>query len=152
MDASIRQASAQDAIAIADMHYRSRAQAFRGHIDDDVLDDHAALEQQWVEYFRNPNGRVAIAEFDGKIIGLAYGIPGERTELRNLYLLEDAAGTGVAPKLLDAVIHPGEPAFLWVADFNDRAQTFYTKQGFAFDGESKTHERDKITTKRMVRH
>ena len=151
MDASIRQASAQDAIDIADMHHRSRAQAFRGHIADEILDDREALEQQWTTYFQAPDGRVAVAEIDGEIVGLAYGIPGERTELRNLYLLEAAAGSGVAPKLLDAVIYPGEPAFLWVAEFNDRAQAFYTKQGFAFDGESKTHEGDNIITKRMVR-
>ena len=48
-------------------------------------------------------------------------------------------------------MHPGEPAFLWVADFNERAQAFYTKQGFAFDGEETYHAGDDITLKRMVR-
>ena len=48
-------------------------------------------------------------------------------------------------------MRPGEPAFLWVADFNERAQAFYTKQGFAFDGEETYHAGDGITLKRMVR-
>lgn len=151
MDATIRPASAADAAAIADVHNRSRAAAFRGHIADEVLDDHEPLAREWAEYFADPDGRVAIAELDGKPVGMAYGIPGERTELRNLYLLDEAAGTGLAPKLMDAVVTPGEPAFLWVADFNERAQAFYRKHGFAFDGEEKRHEGDGVTLKRMVR-
>ena len=151
MDATIRPAGPDDAAAIADMHYRSRKQAFEGHIADEILDDLEGLKQEWTEYFRAPDGRVAVAEVDDEIIGVAYGIPGERTELRNLYLLKGASGSGVAQRLLDGVIHPGEPALLWVADFNDRAKAFYTKLGFTFDGETKTHQRDGITVALMVR-
>ena len=151
MDATIRPAGPDDAAAIADMHYRSRKQAFEGHIADEILDDLEGLKQEWTDYFRAPDGRVAVAEVDDEIIGVAYGIPGERTELRNLYLLKGASGSGVAQRLLDGVIHPGEPALLWVADFNDRAKAFYTKLGFTFDGERKTHQRDGITVALMVR-
>lgn len=151
MDATIRPAGPDDAAAIADMHYRSRKQAFQGHIADEILDDLEGLKQEWTDYFRAPDGRVAVAEVDDEIIGVAYGIPGERTELRNLYLLKGASGSGVAQRLLDGVIHPGEPALLWVADFNDRAKAFYTKLGFTFDGETKTHQRDGITVALMVR-
>lgn len=155
MDTTIRPAQPSDAATVADVHNRSRAQAFRGHIADEVLDNHAPLEREWEEYFRAPDGRVFIAEVDGQAVGIAYGIPaqhpGERTELRNLYLLEAAAGSGVAVQLLDAVVRPGEPAFLWVADFNDQAKAFYRKHGFSFDGEDSHHAGDDITLKRMVR-
>ena len=49
------------------------------------------------------------------------------------------------------MIPPGQPAFLWVADFNERAQAFYRKHGFVFDGEETHHEGDNVTLKRMVR-
>lgn len=151
MDATIRPAGPDDAAAIADMHYRSRKQAFQGHIADEILDDLEGLKQEWTDYFRAPDGRVAVAEVDDEIVGIAYGIPGERTELRNLYLLEGVSGSGVAQRLLDGVIHPGESAFLWVADFNDRAKAFYTKLGFTFDGEKKAHQGDNVALSRMVR-
>ena len=151
MDATIRPAGAADAAIVAHVHNRSRAAAFRGHIPDEALDNAAVLEREWVAYFQDPDGRVAIAEVDGQPVGMAYAIPGQRTELRNLYLLAEAAGTGVAPRLMDAVIPPGQPAFLWVADFNERAQAFYRKHGFAFDGEETHHEGDNVTLKRMVR-
>lgn len=151
MDATIRPARAEDAATVAAVHNRSRAVAFRGHIADEVLDNFAPLERKWAEYFDAPDGRVYLAEVDGEAVGMAYGVPGERTELCNLYLLETAAGTGVAPKLMDAVVPPGEPAFLWVADFNERAQAFYHKHGFTFDGEETHHAGDDVTLKRMVR-
>ena len=151
MDATIRPARAEDAATVAAVHNRSRAQAFRGRIADEVLDNFEPLELKWAEYFDAPDGRVFLAEVDGEAVGMAYGVPGERTELRNLYLLEHAAGNGISEQLLDAVVRPGEPAFLWVADFNERAQAFYTKQGFAFDGEETYHAGDGVTLKRMVR-
>lgn len=93
------------------MHNRSRAQAFRGRIADEVLDNFEPLELKWAEYFDAPDGRVFLAEVDGEAVGMAYGVPGERTELCNLYLLEEAAGNGISEQLLDAVVRPGEPAF-----------------------------------------
>ena len=151
MDATIRPARAEDAATVAAVHNRSRAQAFRGHIADEVLDNYAPLERKWAEYFDAPDGRVYLAEVDGEAVGMAYSVPGERTELCNLYLLEHAAGNGISERLLAAVVHPGEPAFLWVAEFNERAQAFYTKQGFTFDGEETYHAGDSVTLKRMVR-
>jgi acetyltransferase (GNAT) family protein len=43
-------------------------------------------------------------------------------------------GTGVGAALLEAVVDPEEPAALWVADPNPRAQAFYRKHGFVADG------------------
>ena len=77
MDATIRPARAEDAATVAAVHNRSRAQAFRGHIADEVLNDYASLERKWAEYFDAPDGRVHLAEVDGEAVGMAYGVPGE---------------------------------------------------------------------------
>jgi GNAT superfamily N-acetyltransferase len=56
---------------------------------------------------------------------------------RQLYVLYVHAadhGTGAGPALLEAVVDPEEPAALWVADPNPRAQAFYRRHGFAADG------------------
>ncbi|GAA1008833.1 hypothetical protein GCM10009551_090760 [Nocardiopsis tropica] len=39
-----------------------------------------------------------------------------------------------ASRLLDAVVDPGTPAYLWVAAGNGRAIAFYRKHGFDLDG------------------
>lgn len=159
MNATIRPACRKDAEAIADVHNRSRTEAFRGQIDDEILfgDAAYALTQSWRDYFEDPDGpagTVAVAEIGSRIVGFAFAVPGEGAyahELKNLYLLEEVAGSGTARRLLDAVIPADESALLWVAEFNDRAQNFYEKEGFRFDGTKKRHKGDRITLRRMVR-
>jgi GNAT superfamily N-acetyltransferase len=58
-------------------------------------------------------------------------------------------GTGAGRALLEAVINPAEPAALWVADPNPRAQAFYRKHGFAADGTARSG--DGVREIRMVR-
>ena len=41
---------------------------------------------------------------------------------------------GLGAALLDAVVRPDGTASLWVADPNPRAQAFYRKHRFDFDG------------------
>lgn len=158
MDATIRLASRKDAEAIADVHNRSRADAFRGHIDDEILfgDGTFALVQSWRDHFAQdvPNGTVMVAELGSKMVGFSYVHAAEapyELELQNLYLLPESAGTGLAHQLMVASLPEGVPALLWVADFNERAQKFYRKEGFEFDGAEKFYEPDQITLKRMVR-
>jgi ribosomal protein S18 acetylase RimI-like enzyme len=55
-----------------------------------------------------------------------------------LYLLAAAQGSGAGSALLDAVLDEDEPAVLWVADPNPRAQAFYRRHGFRPDGIEKT--------------
>ena len=71
---------------------------------------------------------------------------------RQLYVLSVYAaghGTGAGRALLEAVIDPAEPAALWVADPNPRAQAFYRKHGFAADGTAPSG--DGVREIRMVR-
>jgi hypothetical protein len=53
------------------------------------------------------------------------------------------------PELLEAVIDSAEPAALWVADPNPRAQAFYRKHGFIADGTAQVE--DGVREIRMVR-
>ena len=103
----------------------------------------AARERFWVssltdERFRE--NRVAVAERDGEVIGIAMSGPpldAEPEWARQLYVLYVRAadqGTGAGQALLEAVVDPGESAALWVADPNPRAQAFYRKHGFVADG------------------
>jgi GNAT superfamily N-acetyltransferase len=130
-------------------------------MDDGVLDDPGLLH--WREKFWHAvltgsqfeQNRVAVASHGGTLIGIAMAGPSldGREELSQLYVLYVYAafhGSGVAAALLDAVIDPGAPAALWVADPNPRAQAFYRKNGFAADGAVKVE--DDVREVRMVRN
>lgn len=87
--------------------------------------------------------RVAHAEVGGEIVGVVAAGPGpaawEIEEgllpapapqlLDRLYLHPDHHGTGLADRLMDAVLEPG-PTYLWLIDGNTRAERFYTRRGF----------------------
>jgi hypothetical protein len=89
---------------------------------------------------RYRGNRVAVAERDGELVGVAMsGPPLDDTApwARQLYVLYVYAadhGTGAGPALLEAVVYPDESVALWVADPNPRAQAFYRKHGFVADG------------------
>ena len=89
---------------------------------------------------RYRENRVAVAERDGELVGIAMSGPpldAGAAWARQLYVLYVYAadhGTGAGPALLEAVVDPEESAALWVADPNPRAQAFYRKHGFVADG------------------
>jgi len=66
-----------------------------------------------------------------------------------LYVYAADHGTGAGLPLLESVLDPAEPAALWVADPNPRAQAFYRKHGFAADGTARSE--DGVREIRMVR-
>ena len=121
-------------------------ETYRGLMSDRVLDDPRlvdAREQFWTAALvdeRYRANRVAVAERDGALIGVAMAGPPEATEpgwnrhLYVLYVLAAHHGSGAGQGLLDAVIGSHESAALWVADANPRAQAFYKKNGFVPDG------------------
>ncbi|QEO10886.1 GNAT family N-acetyltransferase [Protaetiibacter larvae] len=146
---------------MADVHVRSWRETYRGIMRDAVLDDpellprrermwHAALTDE-----RYAANRIAVAELDGALVGIAMSGPPEKDgspwsrHLYVLYLLAEHHGSGAASRLLDAVIEPTASASLWVADPNPRAQAFYTKHGFRADGVVQVD--DGVREIRMVR-
>ena len=85
-----------------------------------------------------------IALRDGEIVGFAtvgqtrpnptVGTPARDRELWSIYVRASEYGSGLADRLLEAVLPHGAPAELWVFEANDRARRYYSKRGFAPDG------------------
>lgn len=142
----VRDARVEDAAEMARVNVRSWRETYRGVMADDVLDDPglpAARDRFWTTILSDERyraNRVAVAERDGEVIGIAMAGPPQDSEsewdthLYVLYVVAAEHGTGAGSALLDAVVGPHDSAALWVADPNPRAQAFYRKHGFVPDG------------------
>jgi len=158
---TIRPARVQDVAQMARVNVRCWQETYRGVMSDAVLDDPgfvSARERFWTAALtdeRYRENRVAVAERDGRLVGIAMSGPpldAAAAWARQLYVLYVHAadhGTGAGPALLDAVVDPQESAVLWVADPNPRAQAFYRKRGFVADGTAQVE--DGVREVRMVR-
>jgi ribosomal protein S18 acetylase RimI-like enzyme len=143
---TIRRARVEDVAQMARVNVRCWQETYRGLVSNAVLDDPGFLtarERFWTSALtddRYRENRVAVAERDGELVGIAMSGPpldAAAAWARQLYVLYVCAadhGTGAGPALLDAVVDPEESAALWVADPNPRAQAFYRKHGFLADG------------------
>jgi GNAT superfamily N-acetyltransferase len=130
-------------------------------VADAVLDDPGLLtarERFWTAALtdeRHRANRVAVAERDGDLVGIAMSGPPLDAgatwgrQLYVLYVLAAGHGTGAGAGLLQAVVDPEESVALWVADPNPRAQAFYRKHGFVADGT--TQVEGGVREVRMVR-
>jgi GNAT superfamily N-acetyltransferase len=158
---SIRLATPADAAAMARIHVATWQETYRGLMTDEVLDDSefvSARQRFWTIGLtdeRFAHHRVAVAEFDGELIGIAQSAEPTDADatwsqqLNILYVLASAHGTGAGKSLLEAVLFNDAAAALWVADSNPRAQAFYRKHDFIPDGTAK--EEYGIKEIRMVR-
>jgi ribosomal protein S18 acetylase RimI-like enzyme len=142
---TVRPAQAGDFAQMARVNVLCWRETYRGLMSDAVLDAPGFLparERFWMAALtdeRYRENRVAVAERDGQLVGIAMSGPplDEGPWVRQLYVLYVRAaehGMGAGPTLLKAVVDPDESAVLWVADPNPRAQAFYRKQGFVTDG------------------
>jgi ribosomal protein S18 acetylase RimI-like enzyme len=158
---TVRPARVEDVAQMARVNVRCWQETYRGLMSDAVLDDPgflAARERFWTAALtdeRYRENRVAVAERDGELVGIAMSGPpldAAAAWARQLYVLYVYAadhGTGAGRALLEAVVDPGESAALWVADPNPRAQAFYRKHGFVADGTAQVE--DGVREIRMVR-
>lgn len=100
--------------------------------------------------------RVAVAEHGGDLVGFISIGPARDedgpsdTQLWAINVVSEHLGTGLAQRLMDEVLGDG-PAYLWVADGNDRAIRFYLRNGFRLDGATATDRNDGLVELRMVR-
>lgn len=157
----VRAARVDDVPAMARVIVESWRETYRGLMRDEILDDPdlvATRERFWTAALTDEQyaaNRVAVAERDGAVVGVAMSGPPLDpdatwpTHLYVLYVLAAHHGTGAGSALLDAVISPHEDVALWVADPNPRAQAFYRKHGFVADGAIKVD--DGVTEIRMLR-
>lgn len=150
-----------DIEGMAQVHVDSWRETYHDLLPHEILYAPDFLErrrQMWTSLFANDNEgkyRVAVAELDGQIVGIAMVGPSDDKDRQGqphlfvLYTYQSIHGSGAGSDLLDAVLAPGESASLWVADPNPRAQAFYSKHGFTPDGS--TEVEDGMTEIRMVR-
>ena len=149
MTVGYRTATATDAAALAELGASTFTDTF-GHLyqPDDLaifLKNHTL--EAWEKELADPAFAVRVAELDGKMVGYAkLGPPhlpfeprGEAAELRQLYVVEDLKGQGVAHTLIDWVIgkardRRADHLYLSVFTDNHRARRFYEKLGFEAEG------------------
>ncbi len=143
---TVRPAAVEDVAQMARVNVRCWQETYRGLVPDAVLDDPgflAARERFWSAALTDERyrvNRVAVAERDGELVGIAMSGPPLDARAawgRQLYVLYVHAadhGSGAGPALLEAIVDPEESVALWVADPNPRAQAFYRRHGFVADG------------------
>ena len=138
--------SPDDVAALGHVHATTRRAAYAGLVPDDALDRVTAQSQTAVWRTRvaeAPDPSVLLVwEHDGFVAGFAFGITGPtRTTglLQALHVLPVLHGSGAARALHDGVLAAFDTwgcdrAQLWVVSGNARAQAFYGKHGWVFDG------------------
>ena len=149
MSVSYRTARPHDAAALAELGAATFVDTF-GHLyqpDDLALFLKSHTPDAWEKELADPAFAVRIAEQGGRMIGYAkLGPPhlpfeprGEAAELRQLYVLDEHKGAGVARTLIDWVIdrardRRADHLYLSVFTENHRARRFYERIGFEAEG------------------
>jgi len=149
MTVTYRTATLRDAEALADLGVTTFTDTF-GHLYDPndletFLQNHSP--DNWEKELDDPAFEVRVAETDGRLVGYAkLGPPhlpfeprGEAAELRQLYVLDEMKGQGVAHTLIEWVIdrardRRADHLYLSVFTDNHRARRFYEKFGFEPEG------------------
>lgn len=94
----------------------------------------------------SPDARIWVAERGGTLVGLATCIRnGDACELRSVYVVPEAWGSGVARDLLETALESmrargATEAVLWVVEENGRARHFYEREGWTADGANRVSE------------
>jgi GNAT superfamily N-acetyltransferase len=147
---TIRDARPDDAAAFVRAYERSWDAALSG-IAGKRLGELASVEERTMSFRKgvesiSADARILVAERDGTVVGIATCRREGRTcELRGLYVVPEAWGSGVARDLMDAALEAmrargASDAFLWVVEANGRARRFYEREGWTADGETRASE------------
>jgi len=122
---SIRQATADDAEAIADLYTEARVRAVPQM--PPALHTNAEDRAYVARRIGEPDVTMWVAERDGELLGFATCTP---TFLDSLYIRPDLTGQGLGALLLDVVeaTHP-DGYELWVFLSNLGARRFYERRG-----------------------
>lgn len=144
-----RAATGSDAEALAQLGARTFTHTF-GHLyqpgDLEIfLQNHSP--ENWKKELNDPAFEVQVAEQEGQLVGyvklgpphLPFEPRGEAAELRQLYVVEEVKGQGVADELIRWVIERArdlraDHLYLSVFTENHRARRFYEKYGFEPEG------------------
>ena len=146
-DITVRDARAEDAEAFV-RAYELSWDAMAVPVLGKTLSELASLESR-LESFRSgleqtsDDARVLVAERDGAIVGVATWVcDGATCELRSLYVVPEAWGTGAARQLMETALEAmrargATEAVLWVVEENGRARHFYEREDWTLDGETR---------------
>ena len=150
---AIRPATVADADAIAELHVRTGRLVFAPYLGQEYVDswDPVAQAQRWREGpLAAEDGRVLVAEEDGRILGFAsLGLNRDDlgAETGELYVLSVDAdswdrgiGTALVRETEARLLAAGFPsAILWAFTNYERTRRFYERRGWTADGTSQTH-------------
>jgi ribosomal protein S18 acetylase RimI-like enzyme len=149
MSVEYRLADGADATALAELGASTFTDTF-GHLYESsdleiFLQNHSP--ENWDRELNDPAFEVRVAESDGRLVGyvklgpphLPFEPRGEAAELRQLYVVEEMKGQGIAQSLMDWVIdrarrRRADYLYLSVFTENHRARRFYEKYGFEPEG------------------
>ncbi|HEV2072439.1 MAG TPA: GNAT family N-acetyltransferase [Thermomicrobiales bacterium] len=154
--ALVRNATPDDATAIAAIHVASWQATYRGHMDDAYLDSLSVDERvgMWSQILEFPRtaANVLVAEIQGKVIGFySFGrsrdsdLPGDTAVLHTIYVHPDLIRSGIGIALLARAERAMREAgidlvSLWVLRENIGARRFYERCGRSFNGEERREE------------
>jgi ribosomal protein S18 acetylase RimI-like enzyme len=153
----VRDATANDAEALARVHVLTWRSAYRGKVPQEYLDqmDPAQRRESWRRMLRDPGpAATLVAEHDSQgIVGFIRVSPSRDVdtdskltgEVQALYVLPEYWGEGVGQLLMAAGLRRlAESGYrettLWVLATNDRARRFYEANGWWPDGTTKTDD------------
>jgi GNAT superfamily N-acetyltransferase len=144
-----RDATADDAAAIAGLHAESWRSAYRGTFADHFLENrvHDERRESWQARFSGGESEpffVLLAENAGQIAGFACVFPEKDliwgSYLDNLHVAPELTGKGIGRNLLSEIvlrldrIGSRGGLYLWVVERNHRARRFYEKAGGSIVG------------------
>ena len=157
----VRDATIDDAEALALVHVRGWQWGYRGLLPADYLVDLSVERraEQWRSWLLDPGRtRTSVAQEEAlALAGFVAAGPsrdpdaGENTgEIYALYVEEAVAGTGVGQALLERAVMTLRAdgfarATLWVLHDNARARRFYEKAGWTPDGATHSEPREDFT-------
>jgi GNAT superfamily N-acetyltransferase len=138
---TLRPAVLADAEAGAALHAACWREAYGPLVDPDRLAERLADTDRWVAAWRaqlTDGPPRVLAEVAGGLLGFAVVGPSRdedeaADELYALYVRARWWGTGLGAALW-AAVRPDTACSLWVLEANQRAQSFYRRQGFVADG------------------
>lgn len=148
----VRPAAPEDAAALADVHVTSWQATYRGVFDDDFLESlDRGTRAVWFEA-RIGSGASILVDPDERPKGFCwYGKPladeeeEDWAEVYAIYVHPEAWGEGHGHRLLAAAVRDMTElgyngVFLWVLDRNERARSFYERQGWQLAPQLKLEE------------
>jgi GntR family transcriptional regulator len=160
---TIRPARPSDAEAMADVFIDAWQGAYRGIVDDTVIDalQHGDIASWMRNLVANTAARTFVAEeTPGNVLGFTrFGDDAEDASnghIFALYVATGASGKGVGRQLLERAIGELDPnstraVTLWVFEMNERARRLYEATGFAPDGGARVEDLYRAPEIRMKR-